>query len=44
MMEKRHLKVWQIAEYFGFEKSEDFIKSFKKFLGMTPGKFKNLTK
>lgn len=41
LIEKRHLKVWQIADYFGWDRSDSFIKSFRKFYGVTPGKFKN---
>ena len=42
MLENRNLKVWKIAEYFGFEDVEHFIRHFKKFFGgVTPGKFKN---
>jgi two-component system response regulator YesN len=39
MSEKRHLKVRQLADYFGCESTNYFITSFKKFFGMTPGKF-----
>lgn len=42
LMEKRHLKVWQIAVSLGWNSPEYFIKAFKKFIGITPGKFKNL--
>jgi YesN/AraC family two-component response regulator len=39
MFEKPHLKVRQIAWYFGWERPDHFIISFKKFFGFTPGKF-----
>lgn len=44
MLKKRHLKVFQIAEYFGFGNSDYFIIKFKKFFLITPGKFKKLAK
>jgi AraC-like DNA-binding protein len=43
MLEKRDLTVKEIAEIFGFDSVDYFINSFKKFFGMTPGKFKKCT-
>jgi two-component system response regulator YesN len=40
MLKKRDLTVKEIAEIFGFKSADYFIKSFKKFCGITPGKFK----
>jgi AraC-like DNA-binding protein len=42
LMENRHLKVWQISDYFGWDCTYSFIKSFRKFYGVTPGKFRDL--
>ena len=42
LIETRHLKIGDIAEYFGWERSDCFIKAFKKFFGISPGKFRNL--
>jgi YesN/AraC family two-component response regulator len=39
MFEKPHLEVRQIAGYYGWERPDHFINSFKKFFGFTPGKF-----
>jgi AraC-like DNA-binding protein len=41
MSEKSFLTVYEVAEKFGFNRSDYFIKSFKKIFGMTPGKFKD---
>jgi two-component system response regulator YesN len=40
MLEKRDLTVKKIAKVFGFKSADYFINSFKKFCGITPGKFK----
>jgi AraC-like DNA-binding protein len=40
MLKKRDLTVKEIAEVFGFKSADYFISSFKKFCGITPGKFK----
>jgi two-component system response regulator YesN len=40
MLKKRDLTVKEIAEIFGFKSADYFINSFKKFCGITPGKFK----
>jgi two-component system response regulator YesN len=40
MLERRDLTVKVIAKVFGFKSAAYFIKSFKKFCGITPGKFK----
>jgi two-component system response regulator YesN len=40
MLERRDLTVKVIAKVFGFKSADYFIKSFKKFCGITPGKFK----
>ena len=42
MQERRDLTVKQISEKFGYINYDYFIKSFKQFLGITPGKFKKL--
>ena len=42
LIEKRHLKVWQIADLFGWDRPDVFIKAFKRFIGISPGKFRNL--
>jgi AraC-like DNA-binding protein len=42
MMEKRDLTIKDISYLFGFESLNHFITSFKKFMGITPGKFKRL--
>jgi YesN/AraC family two-component response regulator len=39
MFEKPHLEVRQIAGYFGWDRPDNFVISFKKFFGFTPGKF-----
>jgi AraC-like DNA-binding protein len=45
MLENRNLKVWKIAEYFGFDSVDSFTKNFKNFFnGITPGKFKKCTR
>lgn len=44
LMMESNLTVNEVAEKFGFERSDYFITAFKKFFGMTPGKFKNLIK
>ena len=40
LIEKRNLRVSEIAGYSGFNSTNYFIKAFKKFYGITPGKFK----
>ena len=41
-MEMRNLKVSEIAGYSGWGSTNYFIEAFKKFYGITPGKFKKL--
>ena len=40
LIEKPYLKIWEIAEFFGWNRSDKFIKAFKKFSGVTPGYFR----
>ena len=44
LRENKHLKVCQIAELFGWDRSNAFINAFKRFFGISPGKFRNLMK
>ena len=39
MASKRDLTVKEVAEKFGFNRVDYFIKSFRKTFGMTPGEF-----
>ena len=43
MLENRHITVKETSDLFGFESLNHFLISFKKFLGITPGKFKRCT-
>lgn len=40
ILEKKQLKINQIAKEFGYESKNYFIKDFKKFFLTSPGKFK----
>jgi two-component system response regulator YesN len=42
LRENKHLKVYQIAELFGWDRSDAFINAFKRFFGIPPGRFRNL--
>jgi AraC family transcriptional regulator len=42
LIEKRHLKICEISDLFGWERPDGFINAFKRFFGISPGKFKNL--
>ncbi len=40
LIENRNLKIGDIAEYFGWERSDRFIKAFKNFSGYLPENLK----
>lgn len=42
LMENKNLKIVDISYYFGWPRPECFIEDFKKFFGVTPGKFRDL--
>ena len=42
LIENRHLKVWQIADLFGWDRPDGFTNAFKRFFGISPGKFRDL--
>ena len=42
MIEMRNLRVGEIAGELGWDSTVSFIKAFKRFNGVTPGKFKKL--
>ncbi len=42
LMENRNTKIWQIAHLFGWNHKSTFVNAFKKFFGISPGKFRKL--